>query len=269
MNKKQALEQIDQRMGRVPNFMRQGPELAVPAMWGMMRDGVLGETAIAQRTKWLIGVACAAALPDPYRLERNLTLARAVGCGEAEIGEAIALAGETVFFSTWINGVQYDYDTFKQETLGGLDHVRSLGQPPRPTSALSNRQEVLADLQAVFGAAPGFFAQVPDPVLPHAWQMFRGLSLGETIIAPVDKELIGLAVATAVSCRYCTLFHSEVAKLHGATEDQLREAAVLVASERLDSTLLNGLQYDLGQFRKDLKPLADSARTLVSDKRST
>ena len=41
------------------------------------------------------------------------------------------------------------------------------------------------------------------------------------------KELIGLAVSGATRCRYCCYFHTEAARLFGATDEEITEAALI------------------------------------------
>jgi AhpD family alkylhydroperoxidase len=75
-----------------------------------------------------------------------------------------------------------------------------------------------------------------------------------------EKELIGLAVASQIPCRYCIVFHTEVAKLAGATEAELQEAIAMAALTRAASTVLNGGQVDRAGFRKDVDRIVAGAR---------
>ena len=76
------------------------------------------------------------------------------------------------------------------------------------------------------GARPGFFASVPDYLIESEWASFKALQLSETAIPNKYKELIGLGVAGATRCRYCAYFHTEAARLFGATEDEITEAVL-------------------------------------------
>ena len=72
---------------------------------------------------------------------------------------------------------------------------------------------------------------------------------------PLDgksKELIGLAVASQIPCTYCIAFHTEAAKLNGATDQEIREAVAMAAITRHWSTILNGSLTDEAQFRKEV-----------------
>jgi AhpD family alkylhydroperoxidase len=65
------------------------------------------------------------------------------------------------------------------------------------------------------------------------------------------KELIGLAVSGATRCRYCCYFHTEAARLFGATEDEITEAALIAKNTMGWSTYLNTLQFDYDQFTSE------------------
>jgi AhpD family alkylhydroperoxidase len=76
-----------------------------------------------------------------------------------------------------------------------------------------------------------------------------------TAISGKNKELMGLAVASQVPCRFCIIAHTEFAKLNGATDAEITEAIAMAAFTRDMSTMLNGMQVDEAQFRKDIDRL--------------
>lgn len=261
MKKTDVIKQVEETFGNMPQFLTNVPEVALVPLWGLMRDVVLADTVLPRRLKILISLGSASALLDPYRIHLATENAWAVGCSPEEVSEAVAKTGETVLFSTWINGAQYDYDKFKQEVRSALDHVADKGGaiPPLKTT-IDNRSAVVADIQSIFGLVPGFFEQLPDTVLPNAWQLFRGVSLSETLISGKHKELISLGVAAALSCRYCTYFHTEAAKLHGATDAEIKETVAFVAQARYFTTVVAGQRYEHDQFRKDVRPIVTTLR---------
>ena len=83
-----------------------------------------------------------------------------------------------------------------------------------------NRADVDRDIEATLGLVPEFFKQVPDYLIPTEWASFKSLELSDqTAIPNKYKELIGLAVSGATRCRYCCYFHTEAARLFGASEE--------------------------------------------------
>src|SRR5437868_5461179 len=99
---------------------------------------------------------------------------------------------------------------------------------------------------------PSFIGKFPEGGLAGAWRMTKSIQLNPaTALSGKAKELIGLAVAAQVPCKYCVFFHTEAAKLNGASDSEIREALACAAGTRMFSTVLNGNQVDLAGFRKE------------------
>jgi AhpD family alkylhydroperoxidase len=114
----------------------------------------------------------------------------------------------------------------------------------------------LKEIEQMTGFVPGFVRQIPASLLPSWWQSTKDVEMNpQTALDPKTKELIGLAVAAQIPCDYCIIFHTEAARGMGATDEQIREAVGISALTRETSTLLNGLQIDKAQFRKDVDRL--------------
>ena len=115
----------------------------------------------------------------------------------------------------------------------------------------SNKQDILREIEDLFGAVPTWIDEVPDQALAGFWSLMKEFHLGETKIPNKYKELIGVAVAGATRCRYCALFHTEAAKLFGATEEEIAEAGMVSGFSSCASTFLNASQADYDTFRKE------------------
>ena len=114
------------------------------------------------------------------------------------------------------------------------------------------RTAVEADMQETLGLVPGFFNAVPDYLIATEWASFKALTLSETAIPNKYKELIGLAVSGATRCRYCAYYHTEAARLFGATEEEIVEASLMAKNTMGWSTFLNSLQIDYDTFTAEL-----------------
>jgi AhpD family alkylhydroperoxidase len=66
------------------------------------------------------------------------------------------------------------------------------------------------------------------------------------------RELIGLGISAVSKCRYCTLFHAEMARLEGATDAEIEEAVHYAKATAGWSAYLNGLQVDYDAFKDEL-----------------
>src|SRR5207237_4017468 len=120
----------------------------------------------------------------------------------------------------------------------------------RKTAAPQNA--TLTDIQNTFGFVPDFVKSVPDVLLPAFWGSVTGLEMNPaTKLDGKTKELIGLAVAAQIPCEYCIYFHTEAAKLDGATDEEIKEAIAMAGLTRLGSTSLNGNQTDKAQIKGD------------------
>jgi AhpD family alkylhydroperoxidase len=117
---------------------------------------------------------------------------------------------------------------------------------------VEDRDGVERDITQTLGLVPEFFRSVPDYLLPTEWASFKALELSDqTAIPNKYKELIGLAVSGATRCRYCAYFHTEAARLFGASEDEITETALIAKNTMGWSTYLNTLQFDYDAFVKE------------------
>ncbi|RWD93963.1 carboxymuconolactone decarboxylase family protein [Mesorhizobium sp.] len=111
----------------------------------------------------------------------------------------------------------------------------------------------IKDIQSTMGGVPGFVKQFPKAGLPGAWAEVKAIELSDkTALPPKVKSLISLAVAAQIPCSYCVWSDTENAKRAGATDEEIQEAVAMAALTRHWSTIFNGMQVDLAQFKKDM-----------------
>lgn len=120
-----------------------------------------------------------------------------------------------------------------------------------------SRAEVEKDIQETLGLVPGFFEGVPDELLESEWTLFKHFEFEETHIPPKYKQLMGVALHSYTHCHYCTLFHTEAAKLNGATDEEIHEAAHFAKHSAGWSTYLNGIREDYDRFAGDLAKVGE------------
>lgn len=119
------------------------------------------------------------------------------------------------------------------------------------TATNGNKGQVFREIEQAFGQVPSWIQEMPDAAVEGFWTTFRDFHLAETRIPNKYKELIGIGVSAATRCRYCVLFHTELARLHGATDDEIAEASMTASVTMMGSTFLNGQQIDYERFRKE------------------
>ena len=111
------------------------------------------------------------------------------------------------------------------------------------------RTDVQREMKEMFGEVIGFIDQIPDEFIDAEWDLIKRVQFGQTLIPNKYKELIGLGVAAVTKCRYCVLFHTESAKLFGATDEEVEEAVHYTKLVAGWSTYINGMQVDYDEFK--------------------
>ncbi len=124
-----------------------------------------------------------------------------------------------------------------------------------------DREMVYRDITATFGLVPTFMKSLPDSSLALEWELFKRVQLEEGPIPNKYRELIGVAIAAVTKCRYCATFHTEIARLNGATDAEIEDAVHYAKSSAGWSAYLNGLQVDYDQFRDELGQACDFVRS--------
>jgi AhpD family alkylhydroperoxidase len=127
------------------------------------------------------------------------------------------------------------------------------------------RAEVDRDIEQTLGLVPTFFKEVPDYLIDTEWDSFKKLVLSDqTAIPNKYKELIGLGVSAATRCRYCVYFHTEAARLFGATDEEITEASLIAKNTMGWSTYLNAMQFDYEEFRRGFDQMAAYVRAQMA-----
>jgi len=268
-----ARADIQKTLGFTPQFFLQVPELQLPGAWDEMKTLQLNPgTALPGKVKELIGLAVAAQIPCRYCIYAHTEFARLNGASEAELGEAVAMAGITRHWSTFLNGIQTDEGKFRAEitrlTDGARKAAASKTPAPKPLD-VTDGATALADITQTLGFAPEFLKRFPDVARGGAWRQMRDVQMNPaTAVAPKYKELIGLAVASQVPCRFCIIAHTEFAKLAGASDAEITEAIAMASLTRDLSTLMNGRMVDEPQFRRDVDKLVKGAKAAAKRRMS-
>jgi AhpD family alkylhydroperoxidase len=121
------------------------------------------------------------------------------------------------------------------------------------------RQQVYNEIEEMFGQVPTFIKAVPDESLEAEWRYMKTAQFDEGPIPNKYRELIGVAISAVTKCRYCAFFHTEAARLNGATEEEIRDAVRYAQSSAGWSTWVNGLQFDYEQFKTEVRQMCEHA----------
>jgi AhpD family alkylhydroperoxidase len=261
-----AKADIQKTFGFVPQFLGKLPDSLLPGAWEEMKTLQLNPTTVLPgRTKELIGLGVAAQIPCRYCIVAHTEFAKLNGASEAEIGEAIAMSALTRHWSTFLNGTQTDETKFRAEIAKVIENVKKAGASkspaPAPVAVVDGASAMKEATQMLNGYVPEFLREFPAEARAGAWKSFRDVQLSPaTAMSGKNKELVGLAVASQVPCKFCIIAHTEFAKLNGATDAEIKEAIGMASLTRELSTMLNGMQVDEAQFKRDVDRLVKGAK---------
>jgi AhpD family alkylhydroperoxidase len=128
------------------------------------------------------------------------------------------------------------------------------------------REEIYKEIEKMFGLVPSMFKSIPDSSLELEWQLFKRVQFDEGPIPNKYRELIGVAISAVTKCRYCSLFHTEIAKLNGATEAEIEDAIHYAKSSAGWSTYINGIQLNYEKFKKEVLQACEHSRSMKKSK---
>ncbi len=128
------------------------------------------------------------------------------------------------------------------------------------------REQIYQEIQEMFGLVPGMFKAVPDSSLELEWQLFKRVQFDAGPIPNKYRELIGVAISAVTQCRYCAFYHTQLAKLNGASDDEIEDALHFAKSSAGWSTYINGLQLDYKQFQSEVLKACEHARSKQAGK---
>jgi AhpD family alkylhydroperoxidase len=115
---------IEATLGSVPGFFKLFPAVGIAGAWMEFKSVQLNpDTELDGKTKELLGLAVASQIPCQYCVYFHTAAAKANGATEEEIREAVAMAAIVRHWSTVLNGMQVDLDTFQGEVDTVLRHA--------------------------------------------------------------------------------------------------------------------------------------------------
>lgn len=114
-----AYKDIQAAYGFVPGFVKAYPKQAIAGAWQMSKAlAASPENKLEPKVKSLINLAVAAQIPCRYCIWIETKMAKNAGATDAEVSEAVAQAAYVRHWSTVLNGMQIDFNTYKKE-FGG------------------------------------------------------------------------------------------------------------------------------------------------------
>lgn len=125
---------------------------------------------------------------------------------------------------------------------------------------MATKQDVYRDIEQTLGMVPTFVKSIPDNTIEYEWNLFKKTQMEEGPVPNKYRELIGLGIAAATKCKYCTYFHTVSAQLNGATQEEITDALSFAKSVSGWSTYINGLMQDFDEFKYEIDRVGDHIR---------
>ena len=107
-----------------------------------------------------------------------------------------------------------------------------------------------AEMKKALGTVPIMMKVLPSHLRAGAWEWFKATQSPGAMPAKYS-ELVALGVASQIPCDYCVYAHTTMAKMLGATDAEIKEAVASAANTRHWSTILNGANVSLEEFKKE------------------
>jgi AhpD family alkylhydroperoxidase len=266
---------IKDTLGAVPSFFSEYPTTSVEGAWLDMKGNEFNPYAvIPAKYKEMIALAVAGQVPCRSCAYFHSQLAKVYKASNEELKEAVAMAGFTRRWSSFLAGVQIDQGEFRTETdqilLFQNKHRNLQAMEVEPKTAeipLNNQEAVYKDMRANLGMVPNFIAQYPKGSLAGGWREMKELAMGQSTGIPRKyKDLIGLAVAAQIPCQYSIYYHTQSAIMQGATKEELEETAALAGSVQAWSSVVNGLLIDERKMKAEVDQVANYIKSKMPRK---
>lgn len=117
----------------------------------------------------------------------------------------------------------------------------------------ASRAAIEAEITQMFGLVPVMFTLVPDDEIELEWRLFKKVQFDPGPVPNKYRELIGLGISATTRCQYCIAYHTEVAKMFGATDAEIEATVHYAKSSAGWSAYLNGMEVDLAQFKREVR----------------
>jgi AhpD family alkylhydroperoxidase len=240
---KAALAEAKQMLGTVPAFISLQPDEAIAPFWEQVKTLALNpNTALSGKTKELIGLGVTAQIPCRYCIYAHTEFAKLNGASERDLREAVATAGMARELSAMANGQSTDAHE---------------GKPAPELAAL------YTEIEKAFGPGHDSFKRYPAASLPALWKQVKAVTLnGSGALSVKEKLLISLAVSSQTPSLACVKDYTAAARMNGASEQEIQEAIALAGYSRQASTVLNGMQADEAQWKRDIDSIIKHVKTM-------
>ena len=115
MTRQEIYNEIEATFGLVPQFIKALSDNTLELEWKLFLASEFAEGEIPNKYRELAGIGIAAITHCKYCAYFHTAAAKLNGATDAEIEEAVHFAKNSAGWSTYLNGLQFDFDEFKKE----------------------------------------------------------------------------------------------------------------------------------------------------------
>lgn len=116
--------EITEMFGFVPGFIKTIPDVSLADEWNALKSVQMEPGAIPNKYRELIGLGVAASRGCAYCVYFHTKFAKLNGATDAEIEDAVHFAKSNVGWSTYLHGMQYDFEQFKKDVDRICEHAQ-------------------------------------------------------------------------------------------------------------------------------------------------
>ena len=125
MTREEIHKEMQEMIGLVPSMFKTIPDSSLELEWNLYKQVQFAPGAIPNKYRELIGVALSAVSKCQYCAFYHAEMAKLNGATDAEIEDAVHYAKSSAGWSTYLHGMQVDFELFKDEIRKACAHVRS------------------------------------------------------------------------------------------------------------------------------------------------
>jgi AhpD family alkylhydroperoxidase len=119
MKRDEIYKQIKEMFGVVPSMFKTLPDASPEMEWQLFKRVQFDDGPLPNKYRELIGVAISAVSKCKYCPFFHTKAAKFNGATDAEIEDAVHFAKSSAGWSTYINGMQLDYEQFRKGSSAG------------------------------------------------------------------------------------------------------------------------------------------------------
>jgi AhpD family alkylhydroperoxidase len=128
-------------------------------------------------------------------------------------------------------------------------------------------KKVQTEMEEAFGTFPVFMKVFPEHLRAAAWELIKSWHSPEAAIPAKYSELIAIGAASQIPCNYCVYYHTEMAKMLGATEAEIQEAVAKSAEVSHWSTVINGAGIEFEEFKAEFDKMLAHIKKQSAEKK--